>query len=170
MLWAKMKRSERRHVSKHGIFGDRGKRRKTLLVLVYRPLSAKKKKNVLKVEAVLVLVRVPELFVLTNVKQTRVVCQVRIRVQLPLMRFLRLCTCSQSPVNIQCAKNTYEQNFLGKSKIDEVYETFSDKSYVLVLWSTHLTVTRFGSNSQSLSKPVVTWNTWNRGSMPDTLR
>ena len=74
-----------------------GKRRKTLLVL--GTVRSLQKKKLLKVVAVLVLVRVPELFVLTNVKQTRVVCQVRIRVQLPLTRCLRLRTCSQSPVN-----------------------------------------------------------------------
>ena len=33
-----------------------------------------------------------------------------------------------------------------------------------------LTVTRLGSNSQSANRPLVTWNSWNRGSMPDKLR
>ena len=61
-----------------------------------------------------------------------------------------------------------KRNLLGNQQVDEINETIKKTS--LVLWSKLLTETRFCSKSQPADKPIVTWNSWNRGSMPDKFR
>ena len=63
---------------------------------------------------------------------------------------------------MQSVKST--KKLLEYPKIDEVKET-ARKSCVLDLWATLLTLTKFGSSTQSFNKPGVTWDSLNRGSM-----
>ena len=67
-------------------------------------------------------------------------------------------------------KSFPEENIGKTEKVDEASET---KMVIdgFVPWSTLWTVTSImGSNSESGDKPVVSWNSWNRGSMLDKLR
>ena len=56
--------------------------------------------------------------------------------------------------------------FVGLIQCNDGINATARTSYVLVRWSTLLTVTRLGS----VTNRFVTWNSWNRGSMPDKLR